>query len=300
MTNRLTNGFYFTLGIFFLILSKIRFLTSGYSPKNFSINEFQRCADYDTNTVDWWLEKLQEYAGGKREELLKNKRVLELGPGSDLGVGLYILGHSAAEYHAVDIYNLVESVPAGFYDVFFDNLARKGDFDIPALKQELHQTTIGQARKLHYHCREDFDIEKALGSRKMDLVFSNASFEHFNNISETIRAVSRVSKPGTQLVALVDLKTHSRWIRQKDPNNIYRYPQWLYNLLRFRSTPNRVRPYQYKAAFERYGWKDIRIEAECTLEGEKYRATRNHLAKPYRGDKNQMDYLDIWIYATKS
>ena len=56
------------------------------------------------------------------------------------------------------------------------------------------------------------------------------------------------------IVAEVDLMTHSRWIREKDPLNIYRYPQWLYRLFYFRGQPNRVRPSRYREAFQRLGW----------------------------------------------
>jgi hypothetical protein len=60
-------------------------------------------------------------------------------------------------------------------------------------------------------------------------------------------------------VAEIDLKTHSRWIRDHDPNNIYRYSNAIYRALWFRGIPNRVRPYEYRAIFEAHGWTNVRI-----------------------------------------
>jgi len=68
------------------------------------------------------------------------------------------------------------------------------------------------------------------------------------------------------LVADIDLMTHSRWIREADPNNIYRYPKWLYDLFYFPGIPNRNRPGDYQAAFERNGWPRVSVEAALQLE----------------------------------
>ena len=88
----------------------------------------------------------------------------------------------------------------------------------------------------------------------MDIVFSQAAFEHFDDVQRTIQELSAGCSSNAVAIISVDLQTHSRWIRDKDPNNIYRYPDWLYNKFYFKGTPNRVRPYEYKELFEKYGW----------------------------------------------
>ena len=106
---------------------------------------------------------------------------------------------------------------------------------------------------------KDFNIVSAFGESTIDMVFSQAAFEHFDDIESTILQLNKVCKSGATFVAEINLKTHSRWIRDKDPNNIYRYPEWLYNMFRFRGIPNRVRPFQYREVLESYGWTDITI-----------------------------------------
>jgi hypothetical protein len=102
------------------------------------------------------------------------------------------------------------------------------------------------------------------------------------------------------MVLLIDLQTHSRWIRQKDPINIYRYPQWIYRLFAFRGIPNRVRPYQYKAACERHGWSNVVIKAGTLLPDKNFKAVKNQLAREFIDDKNQMNLLSFWLYATRA
>ena len=98
-------------------------------------------------------------------------------------------------------------------------------------------------------------------------------------------------------MAEVDLKTHSRWIRDKDPNNIYRYPKWLYNIFWFRGIPNRVRPFQYKEMFERFGWVDVTITPLSKVS--EYGTAYKGMNKTFIESRNQMDYLSIMICARK-
>ncbi|HLN74040.1 MAG TPA: methyltransferase domain-containing protein [Prolixibacteraceae bacterium] len=301
MKNIFINIFYYWIGIGFLMLSRIKSFIQGYSaPKPFSITEFQRCVAYDIGIVDQWIAKLNEYVKDDKKSTLNNKVILELGPGSDLGVGLYLLSKSIKQYIAIDVNNLIKDVPEQFYNVFFTYLKDKHQLDVSFLIEELDKTRNGHNDKLDYIYRKDFDIVSAVGSRKMDLIFSHASFEHFDDVNETIKQVSTVANPGAIIMGLVDLKTHSRWIRDKDPNNIYRYSERIYRLFSSSGTPNRFRPYQYKLAFEKYGWKNILIIPGRILEEVKLNFIKKHLDRKFREDKNQMDYLEMWLYATKT
>jgi hypothetical protein len=98
-------------------------------------------------------------------------------------------------------------------------------------------------------------------------------------------------------VAEIDLKTHSRWIRDHDPNNIYRYPDGLYDLFWFRGIPNRVRPHQYEAAFARHGWRDIQVHALATTAGPPSGAAA--WSKRFQANENRMECLSILFCATR-
>jgi hypothetical protein len=296
LRNLFLNGLYFWAGLVMLVLVKIKHNLQGYtSPKPFSISEVDRCIDYDVRTVEEWLDYLAEYTGVP--DYLTGRRVLELGPGSDLGVGLILLSVGAQQYNAVDANNLVASVPADFYRNLFQRLKSKGN--VSALETELDLLNSGRPDRLNYVSRGDFDLVTALGERRVDIIFSQAAFEHFEDIRKTIEQLTRVASDDAVVVMTVDLQTHSRWIRERDPHNIYRYPSWLYRLFHFTGIPNRVRPQVYRAAFERNGWTHVSIRPLTSLSEEQLRTVQPHLFRPFRSKQSDMEYLTMLLCARR-
>jgi len=297
LTMSLRETFFYITGIGFLALSKVKNILQGYSsPKPFDISETARCIEYDIRVVERWLAHLQEYTHSANS--LDGKNVLELGPGSDLGIGIYLLSKGCSQYNACDVNDLMKSTPDSFYEQFFGKLESiKSQVSIDSLKRQLKETKTGNPSQLNYVVSNDFDIVSAFGESTLDLVFSQAAFEHFDDFDATISQLSTVCKPGAILVAEIDLKTHTRWICDKDPNNIYRYPIYVYNTFWFRGIPNRVRPFQYKEAFERYGWTAISITPLKKLSD--YDSSYSGMNKTFADNKNQMDYLSIMLCASK-
>ncbi len=293
----LKNAFLYTAGVGFLALSKAKNSLQGYSsPKPFDVSEVGRCIDYDIQVVDLWLSHLQHYT--HQPNALFGKNVLELGPGSDLGIGLYLLAKGCAQYNACDVNALMKSTPDSFYEQFFEYLTQLDSaVNSVALQAQLTAMQQGKPSQLNYVVRNDFDIVAAFGESSMDLVFSQAAFEHFDDIDATIRQLSVVCKPGATLVIEVDLKAHSRWVRDKDPNSIYRYSNSVYDLLRVSGAPNRVRPFQYQEALERSGFRDVVITPLKKLADPV--ASYAGLDPAFQDEKNQMDYLSIMICARK-
>lgn len=293
----LREKFLFMAGIGFLVLAKVKNMLQGYStPKSFDISETEKCIEYDIGVVEHWLSYLQGYTNNA--SAFNGKNVLELGPGSDLGIGIYLLAKGCHQYNACDVNNLVKSAPDTFYEKLFEKLKGMNDnINIDFLKEQLTAAKAGNPSRLNYVVRDDFDIVSVIGESKVDLVFSQAAFEHFDDIEETIAQLSAVCKPGAVAVVEVDLKTHSRWVREKDPNNIYRYPDYIYNAFWFRGIPNRVRPFQYKEAFERFGWADIVVTPLKKLSDQD--GSYSGMSKRFSDKKNQMDYLSIMLCARK-
>jgi SAM-dependent methyltransferase len=291
------DAFFYMTGMGFLALAKAKNILQGYSsPKPFSVSEAEKCIEYDMRVVDSWLHRLGEYTHGVCS--VAGKSILELGPGSDLGIGIYLLSKGCSQYNACDVNDLMLSTPDSFYEKFFlkikstDNRA-----DIDLLKSQLAKTKKGDSSRLNYVVRKDFDIVSAFGESSVDLVFSQAAFEHFDDIEAVASKVSAVCRPGAILIAEIDLKSHSRWIRDKDPNNIYRYPERVYNIFRFRGSPNRMRPFQYKEAFERRGWSDVSITAVSKLHNDK--GGLSGMNRAFADEKHQMDHLSIVLCARK-
>jgi SAM-dependent methyltransferase len=289
--------FLYLAGLVFLTLAKAKNILSGYSsPKPFRLTETERCIAYDLKVVDEWLTHLRAYAGDQLS--VSGKAVLELGPGSDLGVGLYLLAKGAAVYHACDVNDLTQHAPAGFYAALIDRVIAMGT---PASREFLESQIQDARRRAESRLRVvvsgDFDLVSSFGADSIDLVFSQAAFEHFDDVVRTVQQLSTVCRPGATIVAEIDLKTHSRWIRDKDPNNIYRYSNWLYRAFWFRGTPNRMRPYQYRQIFEHHGWVDVSIIPIEQATGQQIAGTVN---EQFRDPKNQLDFLSIVLCARKA
>lgn len=184
------------------------------------MSETERCIEYDIHVVDRWLSHLETYTNCRT--FLEGKTILELGPGSDLGIGLYLLAKGAAQYKAFDVNDLMKNTPYSFYEAFLEKLSRmNSDVSKDLLIKELLKAQQGDSKRVSYIVRGDFNLASAFRDRTIDIVFSQAAFEHFDNIDTTIAQLSMVCKPGAIIVAQIDLKTHSRWIRDIDPNNIY-------------------------------------------------------------------------------
>ncbi|HDQ04173.1 MAG TPA: methyltransferase domain-containing protein [Deltaproteobacteria bacterium] len=294
----LKNSFLYLAGIAFLTLSKLKNMFQGYkSPKPFDMSHTSKCIDYDIHVVNEWLNHINKYTNNSYT--IAGKNVLELGPGSDLGVGLCLLAKGCAQYNAIDVNNLMYETPEKFYNQLFsklENMNIQKDI-INILKAQLAKIKGGRESRLRYVVDKNFDIVAAFGKSNIDLVFSQAAFEHFNDIEKTISQLSEVCKDGALLVAEIDLKTHSRWIRDVDPNNIYRYSNYVYNLFCVPGTPNRYRPYQYKEVLARFGWSNISIVPLNKLNYKIIAYSGMH--KNYSAEINQMDYLSIMLCATK-
>jgi len=290
------DAFMYAAGLVFLTLAKAKNIFSGYSsPKPFRLSETDRCIAYDLRVVDEWMTHLRAYAGDQLS--VRGKSVLELGPGSDLGVGLYLLAQGAAIYSACDVNDLTQRAPAGFYAALIDRIAMQTPVSREFLESQIEGARRGAESKLRVVVSSGFDLVSSFGNDSVDIVFSQAAFEHFDDVVRTVQQLSTVCKPGAVIIAEIDLKTHSRWIRDKDPNNIYRYSNPLYRAFWFRGIPNRVRPYQYRQIFERHGWVDVSI---TPIERATGRQTAGTVNEQFRDSRNQLDFLSIVLCARKA
>lgn len=278
-------------------LSKVKNILQHYStPTEYDYYELEKCIDYDIQNVDHWLDSLRNYT--HNEISLENRNILELGPGSDLGIGIYLISLGCSHYNAINVNDLMKYTPDNFYEQFFDRLKNVKEIDSDFLKEQLIAAKQGDPSRLTYVVRKDFNIAAAIEKSTIDLVFSYAAFEHFDDLDKTISQLNIVCKPGAIVIAEIDLKTHSRWIRKKDPNNIYRYSKKIYNLFWFRGIPKRIRPYQYKEAFERFGWTNVLIKPLMTIASDLN--IYSGLNKDFAQNKNQMEYASIMLCARKN
>ncbi|MBN1411221.1 MAG: methyltransferase domain-containing protein [Spirochaetales bacterium] len=296
---RIRNALFFLAGLIFLILNKIRHSLIGYTtPRTFPAREFSKAIEYDSKVVRQWLHYLRLYSPA--DSILRDKCILELGPGADLGTGFILLMHGVKKYNAIDVNNLAENVPVHFYQNLFNYMENQMESQVTHryLQEQLDLVYRGKNDRINYVYSKAFDLYQ-FADENINLVFSQAAFEHFDDFRQTIVDLSKVVLPGAVLVTEIDLKTHTRWIRDRDPLNIYRYPESIYRLLKFKGSPNRLRPCDYEEILSRNGWGNIKIFPLSVLGREYIDGVFPSLNTRFRQKKKQMDYLSVILCSKK-
>ncbi len=219
---------------------------------------------------------------------LRGRDVLELSPGASRGNGVLFLAMGARSYHAIDVFNLAGDEDSIFYDLLLDRFAEGTATDRERARAV---ASASGAREFGYAVGRDFDIPRLAGGRTFDLIVSCAAFEHYDSVPAAVAGLTQVARPGCEAIHIIDLQTHSRWIREHDPNNIYRYPEAIYRLFRFPGQPNRLRPADYIAIFEAEAWSDVRFAPSRTIEPALRDISLAGLAAPFAG-QDDMIVLD--------
>lgn len=292
-----SNIFLYSIGAGLLLVNKLRKRIGGYTnPRGFSSTDTERAITYDLSVVASWQEHLSNYT--KDPQFFVGKHILELGPGADLGVGLILLSRGANRYTALDKHRLITSAPPALYEKLLASKELDGHYvSKDELNRELVRALAGESDRIVYRVDPKFTISALTPT--VDVVVSQAAFEHFENLPALAQGLSQITHSGSVLCAEIDLQTHSRWIREHDPLNIYRYSDWFYNFCAFSGTPNRWRPYEYQAAFARAGWEDIQILPLLIAPQPYTDYVRPQLAERFKASHNELSILTCMLLARK-
>jgi len=296
LAHRIRNDFYFVTGLAALTLVSAKHRLLGYSTATpFSVSDWERSIRHTISIVNDYHDHA---AIDGRRFAFDDARVLELGVGPTLGTGLLLAGFGIASYLAIDAFPLARSTPATFYHRLVDSPLPAG-LDGSRVAAATRALISGDTGLIDYAHNRDFDVQKLVGERRFDLIVSNAAFEHFDNPGEVVAALSRCAAPGALLVALIDFQTHTRFLRQHDPNNIYRYSSAVYRALHFPGQPNRWRPGDYVQALADHGWTNIAMRSLAVASAQYCAWTRDGLAAPFRSESSDMNILTGAIVAQR-
>ena len=293
------NVFFYVTGLIFIIANSIRYRLFGYrNPRPFSSKEIERAINYDFNVAENWIKHLLQHEQ-QDSNFLKGKVILELGPGPDLGTGLILLCLGVKKYIALDVNGLAKSAPAELYQSLFKNLKKKySNNNLSYLQVALSKCLKGEPSSLEYIVDKDFRITNIKDT--IDIVFSQASFEHFDNVEKVIKEISSIVAHDGVMVSEIDLQTHTRWLRDRDPLNVYRYNRFLWDLFKFKGALNRARMTDYKDILTRHGWHGINILPLKTAEDKYFRKALSSINKEFRHiPSEEMKILNAVLVAKK-
>jgi len=249
----------FVFGLCLMIMNKIRHSLSRseyLSPRPFSHLNIRKNVRYCVNVVQKWVEILKVYTN--QSHPFQKKSVLEVGPGPDLGTGLIILALGADTYTAIDKHHLVSQAPKEFYELLLSKLRKFPSYERAetAYQSFLKGKFIKQFRYIHEPAFPRFFPKL---NEKYDIVVSQAVLEHFSETEVRLffKEISKNLSQKAKTLHEIDLATHTRLLRELDPLNILRYPDLIWNALRFNGSPNRSRMSDYRFILEELGYLNI-------------------------------------------
>lgn len=250
------NAGWFAAGAGLGVANMVRHRLLGYRrPRPFARGDVERTIDYVLGVVSAWQRSGLDPRG---------RRILELGPGPDLGTGFVLVALGAESYTAVDRFPLATNDDPDLYAA----LAGRLGVDAAATMQRIQY--VVRAIPMRGELTASFNA-----------FVSNATLEHLADIPGTFSWMKSLGTPGAIHVHLVDAQTHMRWVRPRDPWNILRYPNWMYRLMKFPGAPNRMLVSDYLAEAQRAGFS-LSIVAGDRADEEYLHRVRPFLAGAFR------------------
>ena len=296
LAQQLKNSLYFTGGLAALMLASAKHKVHGYStPTGFPPSDWERSAK-NANLIVEDYRKNAEIDG--RRFSFGGARVLELGPGLTLGTGVLLAGLGIKSYRAIDAFPLARSTSAGFYTSLANGSLLDG-LDRERVLAAARSLIADDPTFISYSVDPTFDVCKLVEDRKFDLIVSNAAFEHFDDVDTTIAELSACAAPGALFMAMIDFQTHSRFVREEDPNSIYRFPTSIYRALHFPGQPNRWRPRDYARSLIRNGWVNTCIRSVDTATQRYSTWTHEGLAADFQSEDCDMHVLTGVVVAER-
>lgn len=217
----------------------------------------------------------------KRQEFLRDKIVLEYGPGDLPGVAMLLVAKGARKAYCVDRFSLVRvdeksmvvinSLAASLSEVERQRL-------LACLANPDAPTQGFSADHIEYVVRPD-GLSKM--DKAVDLVISRAVLEHVNDLEATFADMVKAMRPGSLSLHQVDLKSHG--LHRSNPLDFLEYPQWLWNLMySHKGVPNRWRVDRYRELLGKQPLEVVDFYPTALFNKDDVKDVNGRLAEPFR------------------
>lgn len=298
-----SNLFYYVAGFGVMMLNKIRYFIFGYhNPRPIAKKDIEKNVAYSRGVIDNFLKHLKkEY---KEDFSFEGKTCLEIGPGSDFGTGLLTMSKGAKSYTGVDRFNLL-NFNGSFYDVLGDSLIFSEQLRIKSIissiKKSISSNEKGEIDLGNFkYVNSAFENVRERIEEKFDIVFSQAVLEHTYDAEKVFEEMCNILKTGGVVIHEIDLATHTSFLREWDALNILRYSEAVYNALKFKGSPNRIRISDYKKIAESAGFKNIKIVPLTELQEKRVEKIKKSFRSKYKDYKaSDLKILSAVLIAEK-
>jgi hypothetical protein len=184
---------------------------------------FARRAAHAIGIVESYIRRLP---GGRTS--LNGARVLEIGPGRDMGTVLLLAGLGARSVCAID--RFVGAWQTGWHDSFIDALVVAARdrlaLDLAAMASEIKAAQTFSTGPIRFFAEALEKMNKSDGI--FDVTLSHSVFEHFYSVSEAAQALHAVSASGSVGAHHVDFRDHRNFGEPLEfllvPDDVYSAP----------------------------------------------------------------------------
>jgi len=243
----------------------------------------------------------REY-GGMCEEAIRNKRIVEIGPGDNVAVALKFLAAGAAQVVCIDRFKTIRDPDheRRIYLAVRDRLSEKERrrFDEAVDLRDGIRFNESRLRSVFGISAEQAD--RVLGPGSADIVISRAVIEEVYRVDELFESMHRLLTPGGRMAHKIDLRDYGMFSANGyHPLEFLTIPEVIYDwMAKNAARPNRRRIDYYRHKMSELGY-EAKIHITCVVTPESstvYKELVPHKADLERG----VDYDERTIDAIRS
>lgn len=231
---------------------------------------------------------------------LKDKIILEIGPGNFLATGLLYLALGAKKVYLLDRFKHIfwDKKDITFHKAVFAELAKRNYPYREAVNEAVTITTKSielNPDLIEYRLGDAAELP--FENESIDFIFSNAVMEHIHNPEDAVKEFARVTKAGGLNSHEIDLRDH---FFKSTPLRLLKYSDTLWNLMAWNRPgyTNRLRFSDWIMLFKRY----FKIELIKQILVLNNRKILNNLAlnkKFKKYSKEELRILAFWVFLSK-
>lgn len=225
-------------------------------------------------------------------------RVLELGPGEHLGVGLLCMAAGAREVLAIDACDELRARTTAITEMY---MALAAALPAGLSRERFDQVRVAGAPGPLLRYLPNLPIEAARAERigHFDLIVSTSVLEHVADLRAGLHAMYDLLNPGGWMAHCVDLGSHDRY--ERSPLAFLQTPTWVWQL-QFGNLggPNRLRVGNYRRLLADCGFAEVCVSIEQTFPEAEVRRARPLLAPEFvAADDDDLRAAVIFVCARR-
>jgi SAM-dependent methyltransferase len=243
--------------------------------------DVDRACKYARGVFAQYIEGLAD-AGYPRDGF-RNKRILEIGPGANLGVQVCLVASGATQADALDrFWNLRTGVKER---ELYTRLQRQIANDGAAGLSDLEPAFPGESDRIRYFC--GLSLEAAGDNddlRGYDMVVAHLALEHVANLDRGLLSVSRMLRPGGICIFVCNLVSLGGVYRHRqEPLRLLCYSDALWwRMFSNRGGSNRIRASGYRRLLDKHGFDVLSFKTLRQARMDDVRHVRPMLDRQFR------------------